>query len=81
MNDVMIELLVRLDRARHENATAFAIVWLDETGAVVDTTGPFDQAELALVQAAKDTAVWERRAEPGEGEYTYVVVPLWGPSC
>lgn len=81
MTAAQVELLVRLERARTDEARAFVVVTVDqEDGAVLCATGPFEEAEAALAQAGRDHAAWERHAEPGEPGWDHVVVPLWEPS-
>jgi hypothetical protein len=80
--EAMADLLVKLERAAVGSAKAFVVVTVDdESGDVVHATGPFAEPEQALVQAGRDDAEWKRVAEPGEGNFTYVVVPLWEPDA
>lgn len=76
----MVELLVRLERASYDNATAFVVVAIDGEGNIVNATGPFTEPEAALVQAGIDDVNWKRHAEPGEGDFKSVVVPMWEPT-
>lgn len=81
MNPALVDLFVKMERFRFEEAKACVVVTVDQdTGTVVHATGPFTQPELALAQAGRDDASWKRYAAPGEGEFTYHVVPLWEPS-
>jgi len=74
----MIQRLMELELARAEAAPAFVMVTVDlDDGSVVHATGPFGQPEQALAQAGRDDAAWKAYAEPGEGAFAYVVVPLW----
>lgn len=75
-DQALVDLICKLEQASHE-AGAFALVTLDDTGAVVHATGPFDQPEQALAQAGRDEADWR---EHGEGDIGFIVVPLWEPS-
>jgi hypothetical protein len=76
------ELIFALEQAQ-KNAGAFVMVTVDnETHTVVHATGPFDQAEAALVQAGRDDAAWQEFMDGEEvvGDFSYLVVPLWTPS-
>lgn len=78
---LMAEIMVRLEQALVENAPAFVVVAVAvDSGDVVHATGPFTEAEAALVQAGQDDATWKQHADPGEGNLKHVVVALWEPS-
>jgi hypothetical protein len=81
-SDAMVDLLCRIDQARYEEAKAFVVIAIDEvTGQVAHTTGPFAEPEHALIEAGRQDADWKAHAEPEEGDYSYVVVPLWEPDA
>jgi hypothetical protein len=76
------ELILALEQA-HQNARAFVVVTVDnEDHGVVHATGPFEEAEQALVQAGRDDAAWKEfmDGETDAGDFSYLVVPLWAPS-
>lgn len=78
-----VDVLVFLERASVDGAKQFAVVCVDRfTGDVMHTTGPFAQAEQALVQAGIDEAEWRANAEnPVEAaSLRWLVVPQWEPS-
>ena len=81
--DPFDHLIAMLEQARYANATAFAVVTVDnETHTVVHGTGPFVEAEQALAQAGRDDRGWKEFVGDGEdpGDFSYVVVPLWAPT-
>lgn len=75
-----VDLLCLLDRARYENAKAWVVVVIDDdTDEVCNAYGPFDEAEQALIESGRQDAEWKAHADPEEGNWTYKIVPLWGP--
>lgn len=83
MNPALVEILMQLEQAQVAEAKAFVLVTTDAyTGDVINATGPFTQAELALVQAGRDEADWKRHAENDidAESIAYTVVPLWEPT-
>lgn len=79
----MADLLVRLEQASIENAHAFVVVATDTySGAVLNSTGPFEQAEQALAETGRLDAEWRRTAEDEveADAISYIVVPLWEPA-
>lgn len=79
------DLLIACDRAIVENAKAFVVVAVDfDAGIVLHATGPFEEAEQALVQAGVDENQWKRDTEdgdPADNSIRWLVVPQWEPSC
>ncbi len=78
-----IDLMMMLERATVEEATAFCVVAVDdELGIVLSTTGPFTEAEAALVQAGRDEALWRKDTAGQDGcdSLRWVVVPQWEPN-
>ncbi len=72
------EVIARLEQAQHE-ARAFVIVTVDnETQIVMHASGPYVDAENALIQTVTYRNEDAKDEEP-DG-FSYVVVPLWRPA-
>ena len=82
MSNARIELLTRLEQMDAESADAFIVATLcNRTGAVLHATGPFAQAEQALVQAGIEEANWQAACGPDEKDaLRFTITPLWEPS-
>jgi len=75
-----VDLLCRLDRARYENANAWVVISVDDdSGEICDATGPFPEAEMALVKAGRMDADWKETEDEESGTWTYKIVPIWAP--
>lgn len=77
----MIDLICKLDRVRHDNATAWVLVLVDDTtGEVCQGYGPFVEPEQALVEAGEQERWWRENNDTEElGTFSYKIVPLWEP--
>lgn len=77
--EALIELICNLERAAHEHARAFVVVCSERSsGQVVHATGPFPQAEHALIESVREDREWRHFCDAGEEDsFSYQVVPLW----
>jgi hypothetical protein len=81
MTDHLVQQILDCEREIRADADGFVFVTVArDTGVVYGATGPFDEPEQALTAAGEADATWKREAA-GEGDFDYLVVPLWGPTA
>lgn len=79
--DFIAAVEIAFQRDREREAAGWVVVCVDdEDGQIVNASGVFSTPEAALIEAGLRHADGKKMLEPGEPDWTYVVVPMFEPT-